>query len=47
MITIERYGRFWAVYDADNELVCITVYLKGAREVARLLTQLEHAQDAE
>ena len=31
MITVERYRetRFWAVYDAD-ELVCVTVYKKGA-----------------
>ena len=27
---IVRWGRFWAVYDGD-ELLCITVYLKGAR----------------
>lgn len=32
MITIERYRktRFWAVYDGD-ELVCVTVYKKGAK----------------
>ena len=34
---IERYGRFWAVYDA-GVLVCVTVYRKGALEVARRLT---------
>ena len=34
MITIERYRttRFWAVYD-DGELVCVTVYKKGAMAV--------------
>jgi len=38
-VTIERYGktRFWAVYDADGALVCVTVYRKGALEVERRL----------
>ena len=35
---IERYGRAWAVYDEAGELVCLTVYLKGAKEVVRRLT---------
>src|SRR5262245_56141010 len=30
-MVITRYGRFWAVYDADGTLVCVCVYLKGAR----------------
>ncbi|MBI2060644.1 MAG: hypothetical protein HYT87_12815 [Nitrospirae bacterium] len=36
---VERYdgSRFWAVYDAAGELVCVTVYKKGALEVARRL----------
>jgi len=34
---IERYGRFWAVYDG-GVLVCVTVYLKGAQEVVRRLS---------
>ncbi len=40
-MTIRRYkgGRFWAVYDVDGSLVCVTVYLKGAREVVRRLQQ--------
>lgn len=33
----EKYGRFWAVYDENNELVCVTVYKKGAEEVIRRL----------
>lgn len=39
---IERYGRrFWAVYDEAGDLVCVTVYQKGTREVvARLTRQL-------
>lgn len=44
MITIERYGgtRFWAVYDLD-ELVCVTVYKKGAIAVKdRLDVNLGH-----
>lgn len=34
MITVTRYRqtRFWAVYDA-GELVCVTVYKKGANAV--------------
>ncbi|MDI6732344.1 MAG: hypothetical protein QME16_00225 [Planctomycetota bacterium] len=35
---IEKYGRFWAVYDGLEILVCITVYKKGALEVIRRLT---------
>jgi hypothetical protein len=38
VITVERYRktRFWAVYDR-GELVCVTVYKKGANAVkARL-----------
>ncbi len=38
-MSIHRYGRFWAVYDAAGLMVCVTVYLKGAREVVRRLTQ--------
>ena len=39
-MTIARYkkGRFWAVYDAAGQLVCVTVYRRGARAVVdRLL----------
>ena len=37
-LRIERYGRtrLWALYDGD-ELVCVTVYKKGARAVLRRL----------
>jgi hypothetical protein len=39
-MTIERYGnRFFALYDADGSLVCVTVYKKGAEEVRRRLEQ--------
>ncbi|MHB8064565.1 MAG: hypothetical protein ACYDG2_18350 [Ruminiclostridium sp.] len=35
---IEKYGlRNWAVYDNSDELVCVTVYKKGALEVIRRL----------
>ena len=36
-MTIRRYGRYWAVYDQANVLVCLTVYRKGAAEVIRRL----------
>jgi hypothetical protein len=33
----EKYSkRFWAVYDGDD-IICVTVYLKGAKEVIRRL----------
>jgi len=40
-MTITRYGRtrFWAVWDADGELICVTVYRKGAEEVLRRLSK--------
>lgn len=38
---IERYGsRFFAVYDKD-QLIAVTVYRKGAREVVRRLQNTE------
>jgi hypothetical protein len=39
--TIEPYhgSRHWAVYDSARELVCLTVYKRGAVEVVR---RLEH-----
>ena len=37
MYFIKRYGkRNWAVYSAD-ELVCVTLYKKGAKRVCVLL----------
>jgi hypothetical protein len=38
MLRIERYGnsRFWALYDGQD-LVAVTVYKRGAREVQRRL----------
>lgn len=36
---IDKYGfRHWAVYDDSGELVCVTVYKKGALEVVRRLS---------
>jgi hypothetical protein len=36
---VAKYGksRFWAVVDAAGELVCVTVYKRGAEEVVRRL----------
>jgi hypothetical protein len=34
----EKRGRFWWVFDLEGELVCVTVYKKGALEVIRRLT---------
>lgn len=35
---LKKYGRFWAVYDSEDSLICVTVYKKGALEVIRRLT---------
>jgi hypothetical protein len=41
-LTLQRYGRFWAVYD-QGTLVVVTVYRKGALEVMkRLASQQSH-----
>ena len=37
-LIIRKYGRYWAVYDADETLVVVAVYRKGAEEVVRRLT---------
>lgn len=36
-----KRGRFWAVFDPEGALVCLTVYKKGAREVLRRLSMQE------
>lgn len=40
MNMIVPYGRHWAVY-ADQELVCVCLYKKGATEVKRRLEVAE------
>lgn len=35
---ITRRGRFWEVRDATGDLVCLTAYKKGAKEVVRRLS---------
>jgi hypothetical protein len=39
-MSIRKYGRSWALYDAAGELVCICLYKKGAAEVLRRLQQM-------
>lgn len=34
---VRRYGRHWEVRDSSGELVCLTVYRRGAAEVIRRL----------
>jgi hypothetical protein len=36
--TIHKHKRFWQVTDADGQLVCLTVYRRGAKEVVRRLS---------
>lgn len=35
--TVDRYHRYWKVSDPAGELVCVTVYKRGAKEVVRRL----------
>ena len=43
-MTIEPYGdRFFALYDG-GELVCVTVYKKGAKEVKRRIEELREGE---
>jgi hypothetical protein len=37
--TIQRRKRFWEVRDPAGELVCLTVYKRGAEEVRRRLSR--------
>ena len=37
---IINWGRFFALYDGE-ELVCVTVYKKGAEEVRRRIEELK------
>jgi len=42
-MSVTRYHktRFWALYDADGTLICVTVYKKGAIEVMRRLQAIK------
>ena len=37
---ISKWGRYFALYDQE-ELVCVTVYKKGAQEVRRRIEELK------
>jgi hypothetical protein len=39
-MSIRKYGRYWALYDAAGELVCVCLYKKGAAEVLSRLQPL-------
>ncbi len=44
MYTFVKYNfRNWAVYAPNGDLVCVTVYKKGAKAAAKLLNTL-HSQ---
>ena len=45
-VTKYRSSRFFAVYDAQGELIVVTVYKRGAQEVLRRLTQEPPSQTA-
>lgn len=38
--TLLKHGRNWKVIDPAEQLVCITLYKKGAKEVIRRLERL-------
>ena len=38
---IEKYKRFWAVYDKEDRLICVCVYKRGAQEVLRRLEEVK------
>lgn len=40
MFTYSKYGRFWAVYEGE-ELICVTVYKKGAKAVIARISKAE------
>lgn len=42
-MSIIKWGRFFAVYDENKNLVCICVYKKGAKEVIRRLETTRNA----
>ena len=46
---IEKYGktRYWAVRDAEEMLVCVCLYKRGALEVMRRLQILDQAQEGQ
>jgi hypothetical protein len=44
-MSIRRYGRFWAVYDHNGQLIVVCVYKRGAVEVVRRLAEKEQAHD--
>jgi len=46
---VEHYQntRFWAVWDAQEMLVCVCVYKRGALEVMRRLQIVDQAQQGQ
>lgn len=43
---VKKYRSYWAVYDENEKLVCVTVYKKGAMEVI-LLNRLNEGKQNE
>lgn len=38
IVRFQKHSNYWAVYDNNDNLVCLTVYKKGAREVVNRLS---------
>lgn len=43
--TIQRRNRHWEVRDPTGDLVCLTVYKRGANEVVRRMALLASGRD--
>ena len=43
-LSIRKYGRYWALYDAQGTLIAVTVYKRGALEVVRRIVTLEESE---
>lgn len=44
---IRKYGRHWAIYDHNGDLICLTVYKRGAVEVIRRLQKMQVKEEAD
>ena len=37
---IKKYRNYWALYDEGGEIICVTIYKKGAIEVKKRIEKL-------
>jgi|GEM_PF-5471744 hypothetical protein len=41
---VKEYGNYWAVYDAEGRLKCVSRTKEGAEELAKLLQEKEDTE---